>query len=155
MHTRLHYQLYFTGSGSTSETGSIGSSGHLLVQDENNNTRKRSIMDNHAHTVTLPTMESIARNIRLLLDGKPFEEMYEFCDYSLEDQNETSLAKGIQPSAPSDFKPVIKKSVTYIVAAVLINEHGDVLMMQVISPFKIKIIILFVVQNLIFISNQF
>ena len=112
-------------------------------------------MDNHAHTVTLPTMESIARNIRLLLDGKPFEEMYEFCDYSLEDQNETSLAKGIQPSAPSDFKPVIKKSVTYIVAAVLINEHGDVLMMQVISPFQIKIIILFVVQNLIFISNQF
>ena len=104
-------------------------------------------MDNHAHTVTLPTMESIARNIRLLLDGKPFEEMYEFCDYSLEDQNETSLAKGIQPSAPSDFKPVIKKSVTYIVAAVLINEHGDVLMMQVISPFQIKIIILFLVQN--------
>lgn len=107
-------------------------------------------MDNHAHTVTLPTMESIARNIRLLLDGKPFEEMYEFCDYSLEDQNETSLAKGIQPSAPSDFKPVIKKSVTYIVAAVLINEHGDVLMMQVIIPFKIKVIILFLVQNQIF-----
>ena len=76
-------------------------------------------------------MDSIARNIRLLLDGKPFEEMYEFCDYSLADQNETSLAKGVQPSAPSDFKPVIKKSVTYIVAAVLINEHGDVLMMQV------------------------
>ena len=88
-------------------------------------------MENHGHTITLPTMDSIARNIRLLLDGKPFEEMYEFCDYSLADQNETSLAKGVQPSAPSDFKPVIKKSVTYIVAAVLINEHGDVLMMQV------------------------
>jgi len=118
-----------TGSGSTSETGSIGSSGHLLVHDENNNNRK-TIMDNQGHTITLPTMDSIARNIRLLLDGKPFEEMYEFCDFSLADQNETSLAKGIQPSAPSDYKPVIKKSVTYIVAAVLINEHGDVLMMQ-------------------------
>jgi len=117
-----------TGSGSTSETGSIGSSGHLL-HDENNN-RKDFVMENHGHTITLPTMDSIARNIRLLLDGKPFEEMYEFCDYSLADQNETSLAKGVQPSAPSDFKPVIKKSVTYIVAAVLINEHGDVLMMQ-------------------------
>lgn len=75
-------------------------------------------------------MESVAANVALLLDAKPFEEMYEFCDYSLSDQNETSVAKGIQPSAPSDFKPVIKKSVTYIVAAVLINEHGDVLMMQ-------------------------
>ena len=104
-------------------------------------------MDNHAHTVALPTMESIARNIRLLLDGKPFEEMYEFCDYSLEDQNETSLAKGIQPSAPSDFKPVIKKSVTYIVAAVLINEHGDVLMMQVIITLNVKVVILFLVRN--------
>ena len=88
-------------------------------------------MDNHGHTMTMPTMDSIARNIGLLLEGKPFEEMYEFCDFSLADQNETSLAKGVQPSAPSDFKPVIKKSVTYIVAAVLINEHGDVLMMQV------------------------
>ena len=123
--------LCIVGSGSTSETGSIGSSGHLL-HDENNN-RKDFVMENHGHTITLPTMDSIARNIRLLLDGKPFEEMYEFCDYSLADQNETSLAKGVQPSAPSDFKPVIKKSVTYIVAAVLINEHGDVLMMQVNS----------------------
>ena len=129
--------MSFIGSGSTSETGSIGSSGHLIVQDENNNNRK-SIMDNQGHTITLPTMDSIARNIRLLLEGKPFEEMYEFCDFSLADQNETSLAKGIQPSAPSDYKPVIKKSVTYIVAAVLINEHGDVLMMQVICQIYIK-----------------
>merc|ERR1712141_829442 len=28
-----------TGSGNTSETGSISSSGHLLVQDENNNSK--------------------------------------------------------------------------------------------------------------------
>ena len=27
-------------------------------------------------------------------------------------------------SAPADFKPVIKKSVSYIVAAVLINDQG-------------------------------
>ena len=121
--------LNILGSGSTSETGSIGSSGNL-IHDENNN-RKDFVMENHGHTITLPTMDSIARNIRLLMDGKPFEEMYEFCDFSLADQNETCLAKGVQPSAPSDFKPVIKKSVTYIVAAVLINEHGDVLMMQV------------------------
>ena len=56
-------------------------------------------------------------------------------------QNDVSAAKGIAPAAPSNFKPVIKKSVTYIVAAVLVNEHGDVLMMQVrkLPDSKIKL----------------
>ena len=53
-------------------------------------------------------------------------------------QNEVSASKGISPAAPSNFKPVIKKSVTYIVAAVLVNEHGDVLMMQVGQLTSIK-----------------
>merc|ERR1712209_71450 len=56
--------------------------------------------------------------------------MYEFCDYSLADQNETSVAKGVQPGTPSDFVPVVKKSVCYIVAAVIFNENSEVLMMQ-------------------------
>ena len=76
-------------------------------------------------------VESVPRNVELLLEGKPYEELHEFCDFSLQDQNDASLAKGIQPSAPSEFKPVIKKSVTYIVAAVLFNSEGEVLMMQV------------------------
>ena len=75
-------------------------------------------------------MEEIKSNVALLLEGKPYEEMHEFCDFSLEEQNEVQVAKGVQPSAPSDFKPVIKKTVSYIVAAVLINEQGEVLMMQ-------------------------
>ena len=38
----------------------------------------------------------------------------------------------MQPTVNSDeYKPVVKKSVTYIVAAVLFNERGEVLMMQV------------------------
>ena len=38
----------------------------------------------------------------------------------------------LQPSVNSEeYKPVVKKSVTYIVAAVLFNERGEVLMMQV------------------------
>ena len=38
----------------------------------------------------------------------------------------------LQPTVNSDeYKPVVKKSVTYIVAAVLFNERGEVLMMQV------------------------
>ena len=75
-------------------------------------------------------MEEIKSNVALLMEGKPYEEMHEFCDFSLEEQNEVQVAKGVQPSAPADFKPVIKKSVSYIVAAVLINDQGEVLMMQ-------------------------
>ena len=76
-------------------------------------------------------METIQSHLGLLLDGKPYEEMYELCDFSLADQNEAAVSKGVQPSAASDYKPVIQKSVTYIVAAVLINDSGEVLMMQV------------------------
>jgi len=75
-------------------------------------------------------VESVPKNVEFLLEGKPYEELHEFCDFSLQDQNDASLSKGIQPSAPSEFKPVIKKSVTYIVAAVLLNSEGEVLMMQ-------------------------
>ena len=113
------------GSGSTSETGSISSLGHHPIQHNENN--------NNSKFQHLPNMETVARNVSLLLEGKPYEEMYELCDFSLADQNDATLAKGVQPSTPTDFKPVIKKSVTYIVAAVLVNEHGDVLMMQVLS----------------------
>ena len=75
-------------------------------------------------------MEEIKSNVALLLEGKPYEEMHEFCDFTLEEQNELQVAKGVHPSAPDQFKPVIKKNVSYIVAAVLINDQGEVLMMQ-------------------------
>ena len=61
-------------------------------------------------------MEEIKSNVALLLEGKPYEEMHEFCDFTLEEQNEVQVAKGVQPSAPNEFKPVIKKNVSYIVA---------------------------------------
>jgi len=61
-------------------------------------------------------MEEIKSNVALLLEGKPYEEMHEFCDFTLEEQNEVQVAKGVQPSAPNDFKPIIKKNVSYIVA---------------------------------------
>jgi 8-oxo-dGDP phosphatase len=75
-------------------------------------------------------MEEIKSNVALLLEGKPYEEMHEFCDFTLEEQNELQVAKGVQPTAPNEFKPIIKKNVSYIVAAVLINDQGEVLMMQ-------------------------
>jgi 8-oxo-dGDP phosphatase len=80
-------------------------------------------------------MDTICNQLGLLLESKPYEEMYEFCDFSLSEQNELAAAKGV--TSPSnlvnsdEYKPVIKKSVTYIVAAVLFNEDGEVLMMQV------------------------
>ena len=32
------------------------------------------------------TMETVAGHVGLLLDAKPYEEMFEFCDFSLADQ---------------------------------------------------------------------
>jgi hypothetical protein len=49
---------------------------------------------------------------------------------SLADQNEAVAAKGVPPSVPADFQPVLKKSVCYIVAAVLFNEKGEVIISQ-------------------------
>lgn len=54
----------------------------------------------------------------------------ELCDFSLEEQNATAEAQGIQPSASADYIPLLGKSVTYIVACVLFNERDEVLMMQ-------------------------
>ena len=40
------------------------------------------------------------------------------------------VAKGVTPSTPSDYVPIAKSTVTYIVMAVIFNENGEVLMMQ-------------------------
>jgi hypothetical protein len=57
------------------------------------------------------------------------------CVCSLADQNEAVAAKGVPPSVPADFQPVLKKSVCYIVAAVLFNEKGEV---NIISQVDVK-----------------
>ncbi|XP_064094998.1 8-oxo-dGDP phosphatase NUDT18-like isoform X2 [Macrobrachium nipponense] len=92
-------------------------------------------------------MDSIEENIGLLLQGKDIEESQEFCDFTLEDQNEVTdssaispdmcatvdgidFAKGVAPSSPATFTPILKENVCFIVAAVLVNEEGHVLMMQ-------------------------
>ncbi|XP_076029613.1 8-oxo-dGDP phosphatase NUDT18 isoform X2 [Oratosquilla oratoria] len=75
-------------------------------------------------------MDSVEGNIRLLLDGKGVEESQEFCDFTLDDQNEVAASKGVEPCTPSSYSPVLRESVCYIVAAVLINQEGHVLMMQ-------------------------
>lgn len=42
----------------------------------------------------------------------------------------SEASKGITPVGPIDFTPITKKSVTYIVAGVIINDKKEVLMMQ-------------------------
>jgi len=75
-------------------------------------------------------MDLIQEQLRLLLEGRPYEEPEEFCDFTLAEQNEAVAAKGVNPAAPTDFQPVVKKSVVYIVGAIIFNEKGEVLMMQ-------------------------
>lgn len=79
-------------------------------------------------------MEAVQAQLRLLLSARPYEEEQELVDWTLADAREAAAAKGVTlsgPAASADFVPVVRKSVTYIVAAVLVNDRGEVLMMQV------------------------
>lgn len=70
-------------------------------------------------------------NLVRLLNGYHFDEpTNELCDFTLEEQNAATEAQGIQPSVSSNFAPVLGKTVTYIVACVLINDNNEVLMIQ-------------------------
>lgn len=46
----------------------------------------------------------VESNLSLLLKAMPYEEMFEFCDFSLSEQNEAALSKGIQPAIANDFR---------------------------------------------------
>ena len=81
----------------------------------------------HTHNFVCPITNMIYQDqIRLLMEGRPYEELHEFCDFSIAEQNEAAASKGVQPGTPSDFVPVVKKSVCYIVAAVIFNENSEV-----------------------------
>lgn len=54
----------------------------------------------------------------------------EHCDFTLEEQNALSEAKGITVSAKAPVTPIVGKTVNYIVAFVLVNDSDEVLMMQ-------------------------
>lgn len=75
--------------------------------------------------------QSIEQNVQLVLDGMHIDEDVDtLCDFTLEEQNAAFEAQGVQPLSSSDFVPVLGKTVTYIVACVLINEKNEVLMIQ-------------------------
>lgn len=72
----------------------------------------------------------IESNVKKLLDGLSIDDKDELCDFTLADQNEVVAAKGITPSTPSDYTPITKSTVTYIVLAILVNDNDEFLMMQ-------------------------
>ncbi|CAL8110179.1 unnamed protein product [Orchesella dallaii] len=74
--------------------------------------------------------DPIEGQIKALLQGQGLQDENIFCDFTLADQNEALASKGVTTTGPLDFVPLTKKSVTYIVAAVLVNEDGEVLMIQ-------------------------
>lgn len=70
-------------------------------------------------------------NLIRVLDSQFLDELTsELCDFTLEEQNQFAESQGIKPSAPSDYVPVLGKSVTYIVAVVIFNEDDELLLIQ-------------------------
>lgn len=70
-------------------------------------------------------------NLIRVLEGQYLDELTsELCDFSLEEQNAATEAQGVKPLASSDYVPIVGKSVTYVVACVIINDKNEVLMMQ-------------------------
>lgn len=54
----------------------------------------------------------------------------QLCDFTLAQQSAAVEAQGVQSSAPADYRPLLGRTVTYIVATVLLNASDEVLMMQ-------------------------
>lgn len=70
-------------------------------------------------------------NLIRVLEGQYLDELTsELCDFSLEEQNAFAEAQGVKPSADSNYVPQVGKTVTYIVAVVIVNEDNEVLMIQ-------------------------
>jgi 8-oxo-dGDP phosphatase len=70
-------------------------------------------------------------NLQRILDGQMVDEITsELCDFTIEEQNQFAESQGIKPSAPSDYVPILSKTVTYIVAVVIFNEDDELLLIQ-------------------------
>lgn len=75
--------------------------------------------------------QSIENNLTCILDGKYFDEQVsDLCDWTVELQNRQLDVSGTIATPGAGFTPILGKSITYIVACVLINDDNEVLMMQ-------------------------
>ncbi|KAK2584853.1 hypothetical protein KPH14_006291 [Odynerus spinipes] len=71
--------------------------------------------------------EKVEEQIRLLLAGLNLNDDT-YIAHAI--QHETGGAKGINATTDTSYVPICQKTVTYIVAAVIINDQNEVLMMQ-------------------------
>lgn len=75
--------------------------------------------------------DAVEVSIGKLLKGFALDgEETEICDFTLEEQNAALESQGIKPSVSADYRPITGETVGYVVAAVIINERDEVLMMQ-------------------------
>ncbi|KAK9884423.1 hypothetical protein WA026_007270 [Henosepilachna vigintioctopunctata] len=75
--------------------------------------------------------DSVESDIEKVLKGLPLEnEESAICDYSLEQQNAALETHGKQPSISPNFKPILRETVTYIVAVLVVNDKNEILMIQ-------------------------
>lgn len=75
--------------------------------------------------------DAVEISIGRLLKGLPLEgDEAEICDFTLEEQNAALEAQGVTPTVDPSYKPVCSETVTYVVAAVILNDKNEVLMMQ-------------------------
>jgi 8-oxo-dGDP phosphatase len=69
-------------------------------------------------------------NLIRVLDGDELDEITsELCDFTIAEQNAVAESQGITPRT-SNYVPVLGSTVVYIVACVIINDNGEILMMQ-------------------------
>lgn len=75
--------------------------------------------------------DAVESDLFTVLKGHALDsEEAEICDFSLEEQNAALETQGIQPRIDPSKKPILGDTVTYVVAAVIINDLDEVLMIQ-------------------------
>ncbi|XP_017786956.1 PREDICTED: 8-oxo-dGDP phosphatase NUDT18 [Nicrophorus vespilloides] len=75
--------------------------------------------------------DSVEHYIQSVLDGSPHSsDLSELCDFTLTEHNAALETQGISPRADPTKKLVMGDNITYIVAGIIINDEGEVLMIQ-------------------------
>lgn len=74
--------------------------------------------------------DKVEKAINEVLKGLAPSSESLICDFGIEEQNRALETQGKVPKVDPKQVPIVGETITYVVAAVIINEHGEVLMMQ-------------------------
>lgn len=130
---RKHRSLATTTTTTTIELHCVALSFHFRLSRPHNGCNMSSTASPPPAPPPASSDNTIDAQVSRLLAGSALpvdEDTAALCDFTLAQQNAAVEAQGVQSSAPADYVPVLGKSVTYIVATVLINARDEVLMMQ-------------------------